>query len=65
MPKKESSNVKAAHDTLRGQSSEPGEILKLAKELKEEKEFGLARRLLSRACLEPSLNDNQKLRLEI
>jgi len=65
MPKKESSNVKAAHDTLRGQSLEPGEILKLARQLKEEKEFGLARRLLARARLEPSLNDNQKLRLEI
>lgn len=65
MPKKESPNVKAAHDTLRGQSLEPREMLKLAKKLKEEKEFGLARRLLSRARLEPSLSGNQKLRLEV
>ena len=65
MPKKESINVKAARDILRGQSLEPREMLKLAKKLKEEKQFGLARRLLSRARLEPSLNDDPKLRLEV
>jgi predicted acylesterase/phospholipase RssA len=65
MPKKESPNVKAAHDVLRGQSLEPRDMLKLAKKLKEEKQFGLARRLLARARLEPSLNDDPKLRLEV
>jgi predicted acylesterase/phospholipase RssA len=65
MPKTNSPNVKAAHDTLRGQSLEPREMLKLAKKLKEEKEFGLARRLLARARVEPSLTGNQKLRLEV
>jgi predicted acylesterase/phospholipase RssA len=65
MPKKESANARAAHDILRGQSLEPREMLKLAKKLKEEKEFGLARRLLARAHAEPSINDDPKLRLEV
>ncbi len=65
MPKTESLSVQAAHDALRGQSQEPGELLKLAKKLKEEKSFGLARRLLARARLEPSLADDADLRLEI
>lgn len=65
MPKKESANVKAAHDILRGQSLEPDKMLELAKRLKEEKEFGLARRLLALARLEPSLNDDPRLRLEV
>lgn len=65
MAKQETANVRAARNILRGQSLEPREMLKLAKKLKGEKQFGLARRLLSRACLEPSLNDDPKLRLEV
>ncbi len=65
MPNKGSVNVKDARDILRGQSLEPREMLKLAKKLKAEKQFGLARRLLSRARLEPSLNDDPKLRLQV
>jgi predicted acylesterase/phospholipase RssA len=63
--KSKGANVKEALDVLRGQSMEPRELLKLAKLLKEEKQFGLARRLLARARLDPNLNDNQTLRLEI
>jgi predicted acylesterase/phospholipase RssA len=65
MPKKETANVSAAHDILRGQSLEPREMLRLAKQLKEEKQFGLARRLLALARIEPSLNDDPALRLEV
>jgi predicted acylesterase/phospholipase RssA len=65
MPKKETRTVSAAHDILRGQSLKPREMLKLAKQLKEEKQFGLARRLLALARIEPSLNDEPKLRLEV
>lgn len=65
MPPPESDNVKAARNILRGQSLEPVEMFKLSKKLKEEKQFGLARRLLSRARLEPSLNDDPKLRLQV
>src|SRR5882724_3089714 len=65
MPKKPSTSVATAHDILRGQSVEPRELLELAKELKREKEFGLARRLLARARLEPSLNDDAALRLKV
>lgn len=65
MPKKPSTSAATAHDILRGQSVEPRELLELAKELKREKEFGLARRLLARARLEPSLNDDAALRLKV
>jgi predicted acylesterase/phospholipase RssA len=65
MTQKESVNVRDARDILRGQSLEPRQMLKLAKKLKDEKQFGLARRLLARARLEPSINDDPKLRLEI
>jgi predicted acylesterase/phospholipase RssA len=57
--------VKAAHDALRGQSREPSELLKLANDLKAEKQFGLARRLLARARIEPSLSNDPKLRLKV
>jgi predicted acylesterase/phospholipase RssA len=40
---------KTAYDILRGEYQRPEEILKLAKRLKELKEFGLARRVLARA----------------
>ena len=65
MPKTETAAVKDARDALRGQSREPRELLDLAKKLKAEKQFGLARRLLARARLEPSLVDDPKLRIEI
>src|ERR1051325_5071344 len=65
MPRDESPNVKSARNILRGQSQQPREMLKLAKLLKGEKQFGLARRLLSRARIEPSLSDDPTLRLEI
>jgi len=57
--------VKAAREILRGQSVEPREMLRLAKKLKEENVFGMARRILARARVEPSLNDDPALRLEI
>ena len=57
-------NVARALDVLRGQSMEPQELLKLAKLLKEEKQFGLARRLLARPSGTQS-QQNPKLRLEI
>jgi predicted acylesterase/phospholipase RssA len=65
MSKEVSANVKAARDILRGQSLAPRAMLTRAKRLKEEKQFGLARRLLARANLEPSLCDEPKLRLEV
>lgn len=65
MAQKESDNVSEARAILRGQSLEPREMLELAKKLKEEKQFGFARRLLARARLEPSLSDDPDLRLKI
>ncbi|MGH9932430.1 MAG: tetratricopeptide repeat-containing protein [Pyrinomonadaceae bacterium] len=63
--KKESENVKAARSILRGQSLEPREMLELARKLRDEKQFGFARRLLARARMEPSLSDDPELRLTI
>ena len=52
MPKLQNQNVKTAREILRGQSLAPDKILELAKLLKEEKEFGLARRsILSLPCV--------------
>jgi predicted acylesterase/phospholipase RssA len=65
MRQEETVNVKAARSILRGQSLEPREMLNLAKKLKEQKQFGLARRLLARACLEPSLSEDLKLRIQV
>ena len=61
-----SPNVKDARDILRGQSREARQIFDLAKELKREREFGLARRLLARARVEPSLsNEESDFRLQV
>lgn len=65
MPKKETPAVQDARDALRGRTRRPRELLDLAKKLKAEKQFGLARRLLARARLEPSLVDEPALRVEI
>src|SRR5919112_461743 len=51
---------------LRGESPPPPrEVLRLAKELKESKSFTLARRLLGRALLDPAINDDPRLKLQI
>ena len=65
MEKKESENLTKARSALRGQTLEPSEMLALAKKLKDERQFGFARRLLARARIEPSLSENAELRLEI
>lgn len=65
MPKNESSKVISARNILRGQSQEPRQMLELAKLLKEEKQYGLARRLLARARLDSKLSDDPKLRLAV
>ncbi|MDT7777520.1 MAG: hypothetical protein QOC99_32 [Acidobacteriota bacterium] len=54
-----------AKNILRGTQRNPAYILKLAKRLKEAKQFGYARRLLARARKDPSINAVPKLRLEI
>jgi len=55
-----------ARRILRGESPPPpAEVLRLAKELKESKSFTLARRLLGRAMLDPAINDDPRLRLQI
>lgn len=65
MPKTETPAVQDARDALRGRKRQPRELLELARKLKTEKQFGLARRLLARARLEPSLVEDPALRMEI
>jgi predicted acylesterase/phospholipase RssA len=65
MSKTVSDEVLKARSILRGQSLEPNQMLSLAKKLKGQREFGLARRLLARARLEPGINNQPKLRLEV
>ncbi|HKN83935.1 MAG TPA: tetratricopeptide repeat-containing protein [Pyrinomonadaceae bacterium] len=54
-----------AKRVLRGHSAEPGDLLKLAGELKRAKQFGYARRILARARLDPSINDDSRVRRTI
>src|SRR6266704_2446447 len=59
----ESGNVEAAETILRGGQASPHEIFVLAKALKDkEQEFGYARRLLARARLDRTVNDEPRFR---
>ena len=58
-------NVSEAKAILRGKSARPAEILALEKKLRAEKQFGYARRLLSRALEDPSVKSDDRLELEI
>lgn len=55
--KKESDNVLKARSVLRGQDETPEELLKLAKKLKKERAFGLARRILAKARRDPRVRE--------
>jgi tetratricopeptide (TPR) repeat protein len=63
--RRENENVTRARYILQGQAASPPELLALAKQLKDEKSFSLARRLLGRARKDPAINDDWKLRLKI
>ena len=47
IPNKTSESFVRAQDILRGQAAKPAEMLNIAKGLKQEMRFGLARRLLT------------------
>jgi predicted acylesterase/phospholipase RssA/MinD-like ATPase involved in chromosome partitioning or flagellar assembly len=58
--------VARARNILRGQSGDtPAEMYKLVKQLKREKQFGLARRILIKTRKDPRLNEDKKLLLTI
>lgn len=59
---RESQSVQRAKSILRGQSAEIKEINPLTIQLKAEKAFGYARKLLQYACLRPELGQDQQLR---
>jgi hypothetical protein len=60
--KRESQSVQRAKAILRGQSADISECKPLVNQLKAEKAFGYARKLLQQACLRPELGQDQKLR---
>ncbi len=59
---RESDAVKQAKDILRGQSVELAQIAPLVKQLKVEKVFDCARKILQNACLRPELGQQPLLR---
>jgi predicted acylesterase/phospholipase RssA len=63
--RRESEAVIRARNILRGQKVSLTEIMSLAQQLKAEKAFSLARRLLGRARQDSALNDDWELRLKI
>lgn len=65
MPKTETPTVQDARVALRGQNRHPRDLLALAQQLKAEKQFGLARRVLARARLDPNLVEDPELRIRI
>jgi predicted acylesterase/phospholipase RssA len=65
MPANEDNIVNEARNILQGTYLKPADILKLAKRLKEEKQFGYARRLLARARKDPAVVNDADLRLLI
>lgn len=65
MSKERSAEVEKAINVLRGQSLKPADMLKLALALKEQKQFGYARRLLGRARQNPAIDDDTQLRLRV
>ncbi|HEX8117860.1 MAG TPA: hypothetical protein VF521_11360, partial [Pyrinomonadaceae bacterium] len=57
--------VQEAQEILRGKSATPEGMLELSKRLKEQKEFGYARRVLARARRSSALGAEPALRLKI
>lgn len=57
--------ITEAGEILRGMYKKPSDILKLAKRLKEFKQFGYARRILARARKDPAINEDAEMRLVI
>ncbi len=59
---RESDAVKQAKSILRGQSVELGKVKPLVNQLKDEKAFGYARKILQNTCLRPELGQQPPLR---
>jgi predicted acylesterase/phospholipase RssA len=65
MPREGSENLKKALSILEGKHDAPGKLLALAKDLKKEKRFGVARKLLNRALQDSEITKDKNLTLEI
>jgi MinD-like ATPase involved in chromosome partitioning or flagellar assembly/predicted acylesterase/phospholipase RssA len=57
--------ISAAREILRGRTTRPLEVLTLARRLKEDMQFGYARRLLERLRVGAVLYDDPRLRLQV
>ena len=65
MPRDDTENMKKANSILQGNSEKPEELLALANNLKKEKRFGLARKLLNRALQDSEIEKDKNLKLKI
>ena len=65
MPRDDTENMKKANSILQGNSEKPEELLALAENLKKEKRFGLARKLLNRALQHGEIEKDKNLKLKI
>jgi tetratricopeptide (TPR) repeat protein len=65
MPRDDTENMKKANSILQGNYETPEELLALADNLKKEKRFGLARKLLNRALQDNEIEKDKNLKLKI
>ena len=65
MPRDDIENMEKAITILRGKYEKPKTLLALAKNLKKENRFGLARKLLNRALQDSEIEKDKKLKLEV
>ncbi|MHC4106031.1 MAG: tetratricopeptide repeat-containing protein, partial [Planctomycetota bacterium] len=65
MPRDDTENMKKALSILEGKHETPKKLLDLAEDLKKEKRFGLARKLLNRALQDREIEKDKNLKLKI
>ncbi len=65
MPRDDTENMKKANSILQGNSEKPEELLALTENLKKEKRFGLARKLLNGALQHGETEKDKNLKLKI
>lgn len=65
LERKETENVAKAKNVLRSKPLPPRQMLDLAKSLKDEKEFGYARKILARSRTDPRIHEDADTRFQI
>src|SRR5210317_1495240 len=65
MPRDDTENMKKALSILEGKPETPKKLLALSEDLRKEKRFGLARKLLNRALQDSEIEKDKSLKLKI